>query len=551
MTRTNKKHTAISKLILTAAATGIGISAIPYAQADDNKVMTVRKLTIEKSENDAENDHKNVIYDWDTFASQPIVVGYRGGNTLITDIAPGEIYSGSTDAVTGDQLYTYVPNKIEKKLEEFIQNLQYKVESGSDVKIGYSDTDKQLTLTLSEDLKNKINNISNSGGKGEKGENGKSAYEIWKEQNPTLADTSETAFLKSLKGEQGAAGAQGEKGANGENGKSAYEIWKEQNPTLADTSETAFLKSLKGEQGAAGAQGEKGANGENGKSAYEIWKEQNSTLADTSETAFLKSLKGEQGAAGEKGEKGEKGANGENGKSAYEIWKEQNPTLADTSETAFLKSLKGEKGEAGAQGDKGEKGEKGENGANGETGKSAYEIWKSLDTAKRADKTEQDFIDSLKGEADTTFTRTEESDGTMLTAKGKITNERPNGEVRISGLAAGRISPSSSDAVNGAQLFEVNERISSIEQKVDKLDKSMNGGIAKAGAVALLPQPTYAGHSMVSASTAHYNGEQALAIGYSSLSDNGKVILKAGASFNFSGNNTKKPLFGAAVGYQW
>ena len=398
MTRTNKKHTAISKLILTAAATGIGISAIPYAQADDNKVMTVRKLTIEKSENDAENDHKNVIYDWDTFASQPIVVGYRGGNTLITDIAPGEIYSGSTDAVTGDQLYTYVPNKIEKKLEEFIQNLQYKVESGSDVKIGYSDTDKQLTLTLSEDLKNKINNISNSGGKGEKGENGKSAYEIWKEQNPTLADTSETAFLKSLKGEQGAAGAQGEKGENG---------------------------------------------------------------------------------------------------------------------------------------------------------KSAYEIWKSLDTAKRADKTEQDFIDSLKGEADTTFTRTEESDGTMLTAKGKITNERPNGEVRISGLAAGRISPSSSDAVNGAQLFKVNERISSIEQKVDKLDKSMNGGIAKAGAVALLPQPTYAGHSMVSASTAHYNGEQALAIGYSSLSDNGKVILKAGASFNFSGNNTKKPLFGAAVGYQW
>ncbi|WP_308027189.1 YadA-like family protein [Neisseria bergeri] len=139
----------------------------------------------------------------------------------------------------------------------------------------------------------------------------------------------------------------------------------------------------------------------------------------------------------------------------------------------------------------------------------------------------------------------------MLTAKGTITNERPNGEVRISGLAAGRISPSSSDAVNGAQLFEVHERISSIEQKVDKLDKSMNGGIAKAGAVALLPQPTYAGHSMVSASTAHYNGEQALAIGYSSLSDNGKVILKAGASFNFSGNNTKKPLFGAAVGYQW
>lgn len=408
MTRTDKKHTAISKLILTAAATGIGISAVPYAQADDNKVMTVRKLIIEKSENDAENEYKDVTYDWDTFASKPTVVGYKGGNTLITDIADGEINLGSTDAVTGGQLYSYVPEKIEKKLEEFIQGLPDKVESGSDVNISYDDERKTLTLTLSKKLEDKINNKSGGGGK--------SAYEIWKEKNPTLDDTSEAAFLKSLKGEQGEKGAQGDKGE---------------------------------------------------------------------------------------------------------------------------------------QGEKGEKGEQGERGANGENGKSAYEIWKSLDTGKRAGKTERDFIDSLKAEADTAFTRTEESDGTMLTAKGKITNERPNGEVRISGLAAGRISPSSSDAVNGAQLFEAHERISSIEQKVNKLDKSMNGGIAKAGAIALLPQPTYAGHSMVSASTAHYNGEQALAIGYSSLSDNGKVILKAGASFNFSGNNTKKPLFGAAVGYQW
>ena len=396
MTRTNKKHTAISTLILTAAATGIGISAIPYAQADDNPATTARKLIINNPITDEENTQPATNpY---TGELENVYIGYDGGGTLIHNIASGKIDLGSTDAVSGGQLYNYL-------YDNFLSNLPEKLnQSESDVNISYNSEQKTLTLTLSEELKDKINNISNSGGKGEKGE-------------------------------------------KGENGKSAYEIWKEKNPTLTDTSEAAFLKSLKGEQGAAGAQGEKGANGENGKSAYEIWK--------------------------------------------------------------------------------------------------------SLDTAKRADKTEQDFIDSLKGEADTVFTRTEESDGTMLTAKGKITNDRPNGEVRISGLAAGRISPSSSDAVNGAQLFKVNEQISSIEQKVDKLDKSMNGGIAKAGAVALLPQPTYAGHSMVSASTAHYNGEQALAIGYSSLSDNGKVILKAGASFNFSGNNTKKPLFGAAFGYQW
>lgn len=375
MTRTDKKHTAISKLILTAAATGIGISAVPYAQADDNKVTTVGKLVINPITDDGNN--KKNVGNWNsgTYEIEETIIGYNGGGTLITEIANGEIGLGSTDAVTGGQLYSYVPSKIEEKLEEFIQDLPNKVNDKSDVKIEYSSEDKRLTLTLSEDSKEKI--------KGDKGENGKSAYEIWKEQNTTLADTSETAFLKSLKGEQGEKGAQGDKG--------------------------------------------------------------------------------------EQGEKGEKG----------------------------------EKGDQGIQGEKGDKGEQGERGANGENGKSAYEIWKSLDTGKRADKTERDFIDSLKAEADTAFTR------------------------------------------------EVNERISSIEQKVDKLDKSMNGGIAKAGAIALLPQPTYAGHSMVSASTAHYNGEQALAIGYSSLSDNGKVILKAGASFNFSGNNTKKPLFGAAFGYQW
>lgn len=256
MTHSDKRHTAMSKLFLTAAATGIGISAVPYAQADGNPATTVGKLVINPITDDSNKKTVEDTYDPENVITHEESIGYDGNNTLITGIVNGGISSGSTDAVTGDQLYqlyNYVPSKI----EEFIQGLPNRIESESDVKIEYSKETSKLTLTLSENGKEKINNMSSS------------------------------------------------------------------------------------------------------------------------------------------------------------------------------------------------------------------------------------------------------------------------------------------------------ERISSIEQKVDKLDKSMNGGIAKAGAIALLPQPTYAGHSMVSASTAHYNGEQALAIGYSSLSDNGKVILKAGASFNFSGNNTKKPLFGAAVGYQW
>lgn len=167
MTRTDKKHTAISKLILTAAATGIGISAVPYAQADGNGATPVKKLIIKEPITDDDNkkevedthDPENVI----KYGTFPI--GYDGNETLITNIANGGIGPGSTDAVTGEQLYqlyNHVPEKIEEKLEEFRENLIQGLpdefnQDGSDVKIEYSNN--KLTLTLSENGKKKINNI--------------------------------------------------------------------------------------------------------------------------------------------------------------------------------------------------------------------------------------------------------------------------------------------------------------------------------------------------------------------------------------------------------
>ena len=64
------------------------------------------------------------------------------------------------------------------------------------------------------------------------------------------------------------------------------------------------------------------------------------------------------------------GPAGANGKSAFEIWKEQEGN-ADKTETEFLNSLKGEKGDkgdTGEQGPKGDTGEKGETGAQGPQG---------------------------------------------------------------------------------------------------------------------------------------------------------------------------------------
>lgn len=64
------------------------------------------------------------------------------------------------------------------------------------------------------------------------------------------------------------------------------------------------------------------------------------------------------------------GPQGENGQSAYELWKSQEGN-SDKTEDDFLNSLKGEKGEkgdAGQQGSKGDKGEKGDTGAQGPQG---------------------------------------------------------------------------------------------------------------------------------------------------------------------------------------
>lgn len=70
------------------------------------------------------------------------------------------------------------------------------------------------------------------------------------------------------------------------------------------------------------------------------------------------------------GPAGADGANGADGKSAFDIWKEQEGN-ADKTETDFINSLKGEKGDkgdTGEQGPKGDKGEKGDTGAQGPQG---------------------------------------------------------------------------------------------------------------------------------------------------------------------------------------
>lgn len=138
-------------------------------------------------------------------------------------------------------------------------------------------------------------------------------------------------------------------------------------------------------------------------------------------------------------------------------------------------------------------------------------------------------------------------------------------EAQIQNVAAGVVSETSTDAVNGSQLHATNTQVNKntqainnvinhqagafnrLERKINKQGKEARAGIAGANAAAALPQVYTPGKSMVAAAAGTFKGQNALAVGYSRASDNGKVILKLQGNANTSGDVGA----GVGVGYQW
>ena len=134
-------------------------------------------------------------------------------------------------------------------------------------------------------------------------------------------------------------------------------------------------------------------------------------------------------------------------------------------------------------------------------------------------------------------------------------------EAQIQNVAAGVVSKESTDAVNGSQLHATNQSINRLGDtvnniggniarlidKVDNMDRDYRAGIAGSNAAAGLPQVYLPGKSMVVAAAGTFKGQNALAVGYSSISDNGKLIWKAQANLNSRAD------VGASVGvgYLW
>lgn len=123
---------------------------------------------------------------------------------------------------------------------------------------------------------------------------------------------------------------------------------------------------------------------------------------------------------------------------------------------------------------------------------------------------------------------------TYVSADGLNANNRA-----IQNVAPGRIAPDSQDAVNGAQLY-------AFGQRMDKRIDSARAGVASAIATAGLPQAYRPGASMVAAAGGYYDGQSAVAVGLSTISDNGRWIIKGAANVN-----SKEAGASIGVGYQW
>ena len=121
------------------------------------------------------------------------------------------------------------------------------------------------------------------------------------------------------------------------------------------------------------------------------------------------------------------------------------------------------------------------------------------------------------------------------------------GMQRVHNVAPGRISPTSTDAVNGSQLYAVASNIGNLNNKINKVGKRADAGTASALAAATIPQAYTPGKSLVGIAAGSYQGQNGLAVGMSRISDNGKIIIRLSGTANTQG----KTGVAAGVGYQW
>ena len=147
-------------------------------------------------------------------------------------------------------------------------------------------------------------------------------------------------------------------------------------------------------------------------------------------------------------------------------------------------------------------------------------------------------VDNITASTVTTGNTTVNNSGVTIKDGPSMTTEGINaGNKTITGVADGiKIN----DAVNLGQLTALDNKLSNsvneLGYKINEVEDDANAGISAAMAMSSLPQAYIPGKSMIGGGVATYNGQSAVAIGVSKVSDNGRWVIKANGTADTQGN---------------
>ncbi|GAA0799100.1 YadA-like family protein [Psychrobacter piscatorii] len=147
-------------------------------------------------------------------------------------------------------------------------------------------------------------------------------------------------------------------------------------------------------------------------------------------------------------------------------------------------------------------------------------------------------VDSVTADSVTTGNTTLNSNGVTITNGPSMTSAGINaGGKTITGVADGI---EATDAVNFGQLSALDSKLSNsvneLGYKINEVEDDANAGISAAMAMSSLPQAYIPGKSMIGGGVATYNGESAVAVGVSKVSDNGRWVFKVNGTADTQGN---------------
>lgn len=240
------------------------------------------------------------------------------------------------------------------------------------------------------------------------------------------------------------------------------------------------------------------------------------------------------------------GGAGKDGDSAYQVAINNG---FGGSEQEWLASLKGEKGDRGDAGPAGTSGLPGQDGRDGADGKDSVVPGPAGQDGKDSTVPGPNGKDGLDGK-DGTGGGSDEM-AVRYTNASRTTAELVGaGGTRVSNVANGRIAQGSTDAVNGGQVWELqqefNDKWESTNRRFDQVDKRMNGLGAQTAAMSMMAGSSAGlpvGKVAVQAGVGFQSNASAFAVGYR-IRTTEKVSFSAGFSFGSGGT---KPMGGVGM----